>query len=78
MILSVYLSSCQQNSSPKASETTNSISVDQSDNNSNASPADEKQSKTTGKIASATEILARPQVPILCYHQVRPIHRCYT
>jgi len=71
MILSVYLSSCQQNSAPKASESTDSISAEQSNNVSNDSSDDEIQSKATGKIANAAEILARPQVPILCYHQVR-------
>ena len=71
MILSVYLSSCQQNSAPKASETTDSISAEQSNNVSNDSSDDEIQSKATGKIASSAEILARPKVPILCYHQVR-------
>jgi len=71
MILSVYLGSCQQNSAPKASETTDSISAEQSNNVSAESADDEMQSKAKGKIASAAEILARPQVPILCYHQVR-------
>jgi peptidoglycan/xylan/chitin deacetylase (PgdA/CDA1 family) len=32
---------------------------------------EEKPTNTSGKIASAAQILARPQVPILCYHQVR-------
>jgi len=71
LILSVYLSSCQQNSSPKASETADSTSLGQSENVSDESIDDEKRSNTIGKIASTDEILARPQVPILCYHQVR-------
>ncbi|WP_205590873.1 polysaccharide deacetylase family protein [Hymenobacter oligotrophus] len=33
--------------------------------------APDPSSIPAGKIASATEILARPQVPILCYHQIR-------
>ncbi|MGB4399839.1 MAG: polysaccharide deacetylase family protein, partial [Daejeonella sp.] len=32
---------------------------------------EETPARKNGKIASAAEILARPQVPILCYHQIR-------
>jgi peptidoglycan/xylan/chitin deacetylase (PgdA/CDA1 family) len=34
-------------------------------------PEKEESQQTGGKKANAAEILARPQVPILCYHQIR-------
>ncbi len=68
----VYLSSCQSNSKTLAAATTDSISIDQSAQNANSeSPEKEISQKTRGRIASASEILARPQVPVLCYHQIR-------
>jgi hypothetical protein len=71
MITTIYLSSCQQNSSTQASESTDSTSVEQLNRGTTESNDEEKQTNTSGKIASAAQILARPQVPILCYHQVR-------
>ena len=71
VIITIYLSSCQQNSSAKASETTDSTSVEQLNTGTTESKDDEKHTGNSGKIASAAEILARPQVPILCYHQIR-------
>ena len=37
----------------------------------NAVPAPDPKSIPAGKTGDATAILARPQVPILCYHQIR-------
>ena len=37
----------------------------------NAVPAPDPKSISAGKASDATAILARPQVPILCYHQIR-------
>ena len=37
----------------------------------NAVPAPDPKSIPAGKAGDATAILARPQVPILCYHQIR-------
>src|SRR5919199_2071462 len=36
-----------------------------------ATPAPDPSSIPANKIADAATILARPQVPILCYHQIR-------
>ena len=71
MITTIYLSSCQQNSSTQASESTDSNSAEQLNTGITESNDEEKHTNTSGKIASAAQILARPQVPILCYHQVR-------
>jgi peptidoglycan/xylan/chitin deacetylase (PgdA/CDA1 family) len=71
IILTGYLSSCQQNSSSNASETSDGISVDQTYKGTSETSEAETLDDVKGKIASAAEILARPQVPILCYHQVR-------
>ena len=37
----------------------------------NAVPAPDPKTITAGKAGNAAAILARPQVPILCYHQIR-------
>lgn len=37
-----------------------------------AAPTSNPQPPTSRKEASAAEIMARPQVPILCYHRIRP------
>ncbi|MFN5649538.1 MAG: hypothetical protein ACK458_18650 [Sphingobacteriales bacterium] len=37
-----------------------------------AAPTSNPQPPTSKKEASAAEIMARPQVPILCYHRIRP------
>jgi peptidoglycan/xylan/chitin deacetylase (PgdA/CDA1 family) len=64
IILMLALNSCQQNSSPKASENKEEIGLNQSE-------SENQEDSGTKKAASAAEILARPQVPILCYHQIR-------
>ena len=67
----MLLSACQSNS--KSIADSDSLEVQsQSEPDSQAAGTDqETPSQTKGKIASAAEILARPQVPILCYHQIR-------
>jgi peptidoglycan/xylan/chitin deacetylase (PgdA/CDA1 family) len=37
-----------------------------------AAPTSNPQPSTSRKLASAAEIMARTQVPILCYHRIRP------
>jgi peptidoglycan/xylan/chitin deacetylase (PgdA/CDA1 family) len=58
------LNSCQQNSAPKASENKEEIGLNQGE-------SENQEDSGSKKAASAAEILARPQVPILCYHQIR-------
>ena len=67
----MLLSACQSNS--KSIADSDSLEVQpQSETDLQAAGTDqETPSQTKGKIASAAEILARPQVPILCYHQIR-------
>lgn len=74
VLIASGLTGCQSKGS--ASDTTASADSSAADK-----PASEKASATTAapdpssipasKIADAATILARPQVPILCYHQVR-------
>jgi peptidoglycan/xylan/chitin deacetylase (PgdA/CDA1 family) len=60
-------SSCQ--STTEAQYVSDSVTVSKPvDTELSVTPADIKRD---GKIASATEILSRLQVPVLCYHQVR-------
>ena len=68
LIATVTFSSCQSNSeSLKSTQATDSVEV--ADKKSpETSISDEKP---TSKVASAASILAKPQVPILCYHQIR-------
>jgi len=58
---SVFLFSCQSNSASKLPQTTTGTSPEQK-------PAPQAENI---KPASAAEIIARKQVPVLCYHQVR-------
>ena len=64
IILMLALNSCQQNSAPKASENKEEIGLNQGE-------SENQEDSGSKKAASAAEILARPQVPILCYHQIR-------
>jgi len=64
IILMLALNSCQQNSAPKASENKEEIGLNQG-------KSENQEDSGSKKVASAAEILARPQVPILCYHQIR-------
>ena len=71
LIAGVLLSSCQSNS--KSIANSDSLAVQpQSESHSLETGTElETPPQSKGKIASAAEILARPQVPILCYHQIR-------
>jgi len=72
LIISIYLSSCQSNSTTLSSESADSIPAIQSNEKSNTEETEKTESgQVAGKKANAAEILARPQVPILCYHQIR-------
>lgn len=67
----VLLSACQS-----TSESTNSsdgLGVQSASESAaqDKTTSEEVVQRNDGKIASAAEILARPQVPILCYHQIR-------
>lgn len=64
IILMLALNSCQQNSASKASENKEEIGLNQGE-------SENQEDSESKKSASAAEILARPQVPILCYHQIR-------
>ncbi|GAB4021662.1 hypothetical protein GCM10028773_31270 [Spirosoma koreense] len=69
------LTSCQSKGSG-ANETAGSEKVEGGDKPAGATKetsaaAPDPSSIPAGKIADAATILARPQVPILCYHQVR-------
>lgn len=64
IILMLALNSCQQNSASKASENKEEIGLNQGE-------SENQEDSESKKAASAAEILARPQVPILCYHQIR-------
>lgn len=68
---SIYFAGCQSNS--KSIAAVDSLNIQKSgDSSSLAVTSDEEViQQKDGKIASAAEILARPQVPILCYHQIR-------
>lgn len=65
----VLLSACQSNSKSKTN--TDSIAVQADSEVQEKDTVLETTPAKNGKIASAAEILARPQVPILCYHQIR-------
>ena len=74
------LTGCQSKGSDTGSATTSTTAVatttDETGKTADASPestkaAPDPSSIPTDKIADAATILARPQVPILCYHQIR-------
>ncbi len=72
LLLSIFLTSCQSNSKPLATGTSDSIPSGQNNEEEiSVEPEKEEAQQTGGKKAGAAEILARPQVPILCYHQIR-------
>ncbi|WP_026899196.1 polysaccharide deacetylase family protein [Daejeonella oryzae] len=66
LVAALCNSSCQSTTDAKTSATTNA-----KDTSSNLKTETELIQSPTDKIASAATILARPQVPILCYHQIR-------
>ena len=73
LILTVvlYLGACQSNS--KSINSSDNLNIDSTTENSGQEEinTEETPQQKNGKMASAAEILARPQVPILCYHQIR-------
>jgi peptidoglycan/xylan/chitin deacetylase (PgdA/CDA1 family) len=72
LIFCIYLSSCQSNSTTPSSDSAGNIPASQSIEKSTTEEAEKTASEqVTGKKANAAEILGRPQVPILCYHQIR-------
>ena len=72
LIISIYLSSCRSNSITLSSDSADSIPGSQSVEKSNTEETGKTESELpSGKKANAAEILARPQLPILCYHQIR-------
>lgn len=58
-----FHASCQSSADPKSAAQTPAAQVNNVKN--------EIPTPATDKVASAATILARPQVPILCYHQIR-------
>ena len=62
----VLLASCSGNSSEKNSKSTETKLASKTD--STVSPSQEKPS---GPGADAATIIARPQVPVLCYHHIK-------
>lgn len=64
IIFTIALSSCQQNSASNSSANKENKELIEGENKTHE--VIDKQ-----KVASAAEILAQPQVPILCYHQIR-------
>lgn len=71
-LVALLYMSCNSGESAKVkgAETTVTKPTNTGDSTATGSPASETvQSK--GPIASASEIMSRPQVPIICYHQIR-------
>ncbi|OYZ43898.1 MAG: hypothetical protein B7Y19_09350, partial [Sphingobacteriales bacterium 24-40-4] len=65
LVLSIFLSSCQSNSTTLASGSADSLAVTQSSEESSSDEPEKAETQQKGgKKASAAEILARPQVPI--------------
>ena len=72
LVLSIFLNSCQSNSKTLASDSADSTSATQNvEESSSDEPGKAETQQKGAKKANAAEILARPQVPILCYHQIR-------
>jgi len=72
LLLSIFLASCQSNSKTLTLGSADSISATQNvEESSSDEPEKAETQQKGGKKANAAEILARPQVPILCYHQIR-------
>ena len=72
-LLTGGLAGCQSNGSATSETTTSSGKVAEKTEKAPSSPSAETKpaDDVSGPIASAATILARPQVPILCYHQIR-------
>ena len=70
LLSTFFFTACQSNSSPKSAETAlhEVKNVDTLTSSKETTSAD---NEVLAKPASAAIVLARPQVPILCYHQIR-------
>ncbi len=62
----LFNSSCQTTSDAKTSVSEDSVQTE-----TTVPVEEQKPEAPTNKVASAAAILARPQIPILCYHQIR-------
>lgn len=70
----IYLNACQSNSKTLNGADTDSASTQTAKTENvpeDQNSEDSSESVDRSKVASAAEILARPQVPVLCYHQIR-------
>ena len=66
-----YFSACQSNSKPASTSDSLTVETPAQTAGEEGTAEEETPQQTGGKKATAAEILARPQVPILCYHQIR-------
>ncbi|HYK76478.1 MAG TPA: polysaccharide deacetylase family protein [Daejeonella sp.] len=66
----LFNASCQTNSDSQTTET-NPVAAISEKSQKIETPEEAPLAEPTSKVASAATILARPQVPILCYHQIR-------
>jgi hypothetical protein len=78
VLISNGLTGCQSKSADSTESEKSTASADADGNAADtksdasaAAPAPDPSSIPASKIADAATILARPQVPILCYHQIR-------
>lgn len=80
MLLTAALTGCQSKGSDTATSTTSATAVSATADgtarkavaeNAGSTVTPDPSSIPADKIADAATILARPQVPILCYHQIR-------
>ena len=62
----LYLAACQSNSRPVPADSKDTQNLNTADNSREG-----EVNSPSEKIASSAEILARPQIPVLCYHQIR-------
>ena len=72
--LCIYLVSCQSGAKPVTANSSSNTSVEQDikeEIKTDIPDEEQSQDKSSRKKATAAQILARPQVPILCYHQIR-------
>lgn len=69
LLATFLLNSCQSNSKTKTSDNSDISKIEM--NATKNTEENEQSQKGDGKKATATEVLAKPQVPILCYHQIR-------
>jgi peptidoglycan/xylan/chitin deacetylase (PgdA/CDA1 family) len=70
VILAAGCQSKSQTTTPNATDTTETV-ADENKTSEDQQPASAKVDVSKIKVADAKTILARKQVPILCYHQIR-------